>query len=353
MESLECRLCFEKFRKEGNYIPLVFRCGHSACTQCVSTLSKDKTVECPTCRGKSKMPLVKNFAILDALDAIASGSKVTNTRNNISSTNKMDENDVNCENCGEMNFSFFCNECSNYLCVACNNQIHQRGKMVNHHREAVRIRLKAKLKLCKVHQNEETRWYCNTCNTAICELCYDVNGAHRSHNYSRCATASLPLKRAATERLQSAQAQGDKAYNVLLQLEALQHALGDPSVFTFDKVPDRNDSSKKEHVSSRANAINIIAKHFRAIRSLVTATEMECLRRVDQEVAAKSTAMKRHSELLQANLADLNDCEQNVNNMVSSTDVDACISYSSVMDTYLSYSPSGLLSISLWTVQYP
>jgi len=46
---------------------------------------------------------------------------------------------------------------------------------------------------CKVHGDQEMRWYCNTCHLCICEYCFDRNGAHWKHDKSEVKAKYLKV----------------------------------------------------------------------------------------------------------------------------------------------------------------
>eukprot|EP00756_Hemistasia_phaeocysticola_P057412 Hpha_TRINITY_DN34027_c0_g1::TRINITY_DN34027_c0_g1_i1::g.30431::m.30431 len=65
-----CWVCFREYEPDGELRPLVLRCGHSACGECLQDIiSKSRSthwIECPFCRARSpsaQMP--PNFALIE------------------------------------------------------------------------------------------------------------------------------------------------------------------------------------------------------------------------------------------------------------------------------------------------
>lgn len=46
--SFECPICLDQYSSEVK--PLLIPCGHTACIRCISSLKKQKILECPVCR---------------------------------------------------------------------------------------------------------------------------------------------------------------------------------------------------------------------------------------------------------------------------------------------------------------
>lgn len=66
VQKESCPICWRDFTAQTE--PLLISCGHSFCSDCVTSISN----RCPVCRGRVQMSykIVKNFSLLSQLDKI-------------------------------------------------------------------------------------------------------------------------------------------------------------------------------------------------------------------------------------------------------------------------------------------
>lgn len=74
---LECRVCSEIFRFQGDKVPRLLVCGHTVCHQCLTRLQlHGRTLLCPFDRQPTEIGdsgvwgLKKNFALLELLEKL-------------------------------------------------------------------------------------------------------------------------------------------------------------------------------------------------------------------------------------------------------------------------------------------
>ncbi|XP_046584586.1 tripartite motif-containing protein 45-like isoform X2 [Haliotis rubra] len=173
---LTCTICTEVFDK-----PCTLVCNHTFCRKCVVNYTKTrrealsaKSLPCPFC---SKMTKVSNperpveewaddvkpsFVIQGLLDSFGPGSKDT----------------TYCSYCKEEGettpATSWCSVCDDALCERC-TRMHQRIPSTRHH-DVVDLsgetRVKANRKvMCKVHKDENIKYLCKDCKTAVCQTC--------------------------------------------------------------------------------------------------------------------------------------------------------------------------------------
>ena len=51
---LQCQVCFEEFEEDGDHVPRLLPCTHTACHRCIGRLIRDNKLDCPECRTKHK-----------------------------------------------------------------------------------------------------------------------------------------------------------------------------------------------------------------------------------------------------------------------------------------------------------
>ncbi|XP_070556894.1 tripartite motif-containing protein 2-like [Ptychodera flava] len=184
-DFLTCPICLEEYQN-----PKVLPCHHSFCQLCLEKLvSKTGTLNCPNCQKSVQLPsngvagLDNNFFMNSMLEVVKKRTgKVS------------DQSDRKCEFCEETEASVFCVDCEQYYCEVCSEKIHKKMKRaamheiltVQEYEKGKSKRQSAKgTEKCKVHPNNEMKYYCDTCRIPICSECTIID--HRipdhSHRY--------------------------------------------------------------------------------------------------------------------------------------------------------------------------
>eukprot|EP00755_Sulcionema_specki_P009881 Sspe_Gene.44888::Locus_22089_Transcript_2_2_Confidence_0.600_Length_370::g.44888::m.44888 len=69
--NVECCVCLEEFRAEGDLVPCMLNCGHGVCMKCARRMWKDGGVKCPECRQVTPVERWgvprKNFGMIQML----------------------------------------------------------------------------------------------------------------------------------------------------------------------------------------------------------------------------------------------------------------------------------------------
>ncbi|XP_046584598.1 uncharacterized protein LOC124291601 isoform X2 [Haliotis rubra] len=177
---LTCTICTEVFDK-----PCTLVCNHTFCRKCVVNYTKTrpealsaKSLLCPFCRKMTKVSdperpveewaddVKPSFVIQGLLDSFGPGSKDT----------------TNCSYCKEEGettpASTWCSVCDDALCERC-TRMHQRIPSSRHHNVVdlsgeTRVKVKRKI-ICKVHKDENMKYLCKDCKTAVCQTCCTIH----------------------------------------------------------------------------------------------------------------------------------------------------------------------------------
>lgn len=189
-----------------------------------------------------------------------------------------------CDNCEEKPFHYYCEDCSEYLCIECNGDIHKTGKKSRHTRGEVykRNKILKATEYCMNHRDEELCWFCKTCNYSVCNHCID--DGHKNHDFI------LSIKMAASLLTQAKDAVGQvmslipKTYEALNHLEVLQYDLGAKDVLTFEKA----NITGTKHVTNREMAISIINDHFHQIEKYNLECRNKTLKALEEYIDEKS-----------------------------------------------------------------
>ena len=184
-EEVSCPVCSEIFT-DPRHLP----CLHSFCLACLKrwhqtsqgTTNRQDLITCPTCRAPTSVPesgdlndLPTSFYQNGLIDVLAI-KECNNTQ-------------VTCGNCGEKSFdSSYCFECCIFYCEDCVTA-HKKMRSSKNHRVLALKEFNDKdyediLKrpaFCpkQRHQNEELKYYCKNCKTAVCQTCSSVE--HSGH----------------------------------------------------------------------------------------------------------------------------------------------------------------------------
>lgn len=170
------------FCKGGLHAAKIFSCLHFACSIC---LVGNKTENCPTCIDPMNPIEKSSFA-----DGLSQLGRLTNMSSQV------------CDNCEEgKQAKQRCNNCYHFLCDNC-AEAHRVTKQTKTHivlkaselrEESIRMgHLRRQVECCR-HNNEQLKFYCDTCAICVCADCRLNN--HLSHRCEPIKTKSDYLRR--------------------------------------------------------------------------------------------------------------------------------------------------------------
>ncbi|XP_048254979.1 protein wech-like [Haliotis rufescens] len=177
---LTCTICTEVFDK-----PCTLVCNHAFCRKCVVNYTKTrseaisaKSLLCPFCSKMTKVSAPErpveewaddvkpSFVIQGLLDSFGPGYKDT----------------THCSYCKEEGettpATSWCSVCDDALCELC-IRVHRRIPSSRHHdvvdmSRETKVRVKRKV-MCKVHKDENIKYICKDCKTAVCQTCCTIH----------------------------------------------------------------------------------------------------------------------------------------------------------------------------------
>eukprot|EP00794_Sanderia_malayensis_P018206 gene18206-20024_t len=226
VHNLECTLCSSTFKN-----PKVLPCLHSFCEKCLEETIRDhheRTLICPICQTDIPIPT-------KGVDAFPCHSFVSNMLNIIAV-----QNPTQCTNCEDQAMANArCLDCVENLCPSCVTA-HERIRQTKHHHiicfeelqnNAVYDAMKCP-SFCCVHDREMLKYFCESCDDAICRDCaiYD----HREHNYVDLKEAVKLHRESVTHLLD----------NTKRRLPIIKLALNEVIEVT-NNLTDRRDSVKE------------------------------------------------------------------------------------------------------------
>ena len=184
-EEVCCPICSGTFTN-----PKQLTCLHSFCLQCLkrwhqtsqNTVNRQDTVICPTCRGLSRLPASGDLKDLPT-------SFYLNALIDVFAIKECNNTQVTCGNCEKKSSdSSYCFQCCILYCEECITA-HNKMRSNKDHRSLTLKEFQDKdfedlLKrpaFCpkQRHQKEELKYFCKTCETAVCQTCSSLE--HSGH----------------------------------------------------------------------------------------------------------------------------------------------------------------------------
>ena len=161
--------------------PRVLPCLHSYCLTCLQRILDDcgnkDTIACPQCRSRHTVPSlgVRGFV------------EDTTTCGKSPRADEVVKRKIACGLCCnsvDYENSYYCNQCLQYLCVMCKDDIHTRGTRFQGHQVCSVDKVKTpqrKPELCYYHTGYSLELFCKTCQAVICLRC--IPESHNGHHY--------------------------------------------------------------------------------------------------------------------------------------------------------------------------
>jgi len=183
-EQLICAICLERFQE-----PKFLQCLHTFCCQCLHRICNQDPCEyvtCPTCREETKIPeaglqhLKTNFFVNSMLDLV---------QLKIEEIKKEKQKGERCEKCQEQDFAISrCVECDLVLCGSCIADHKRSCDTVDHRIVTMKEEQDDRqsldtysLTFCRYHTRNVIKYFCNTCDEAVCRVCTILE--HREHQF--------------------------------------------------------------------------------------------------------------------------------------------------------------------------
>ncbi|XP_020601510.1 E3 ubiquitin-protein ligase TRIM71-like isoform X1 [Orbicella faveolata] len=181
--NLFCPLCHEMFVN-----PRLLPCLHTFCKRCLENLvvPRSSALSCPACR--TDVPLTER-----GVGAFPPNFVVT-TMMDVAAVRAHDKNPIMCSSCEDkLPAAARCIECMDFLCHDCRNA-HMRLRLTKTHRVVSLDELKSSPRpedllhrpiFCMEHTHEKLRYYCESCEQAICRECTMTSHSTERHKYTQ------------------------------------------------------------------------------------------------------------------------------------------------------------------------
>ncbi|XP_070547912.1 tripartite motif-containing protein 2-like [Ptychodera flava] len=221
-DFLCCTICLEQFKS-----PKILPCLHTFCEQCLVTLvEKTGSLNCPECRQKYQLPVggvpgIKgNFFMANLIEIF---------KQRLESRQGAE---LKCEGCQENTATHRCIECKQYICVSC-AKVHRNLSLTRTHKlmtieefETVQstspVTLRA-VEYCSVHNQNELKFYCETCQVPVCSDCTIVKHRipeHLHRDLKDAADEYLTELKAAVDKLKVKEQEAEKNKTLAKQIHS-------------------------------------------------------------------------------------------------------------------------------------
>ena len=222
-ELLECPVCSEPIQKAK-----LLSCGHAICGEpCLEVALKNYKelkdhqvgqMPCPVCRRPVPLPDTKSIT------SLPEDFKVQRIRQLLQKITVEDSAaGKKCDLCSVSGKTkvpeYFCVTCSKQYCRECRKKHDAKGIFRSH--EVVAIHRETAIMFCKQHSNENVKYYCQTCSTAVCTLC--VLDKHSDHDTGELTEWIMYFRDNLGQMYQQARSHVQHRYNKIAQLQAEHH----------------------------------------------------------------------------------------------------------------------------------
>uniref|UniRef100_A0A1I7XGD0 B-box type zinc finger protein ncl-1 n=1 Tax=Heterorhabditis bacteriophora TaxID=37862 RepID=A0A1I7XGD0_HETBA len=248
-QVVKCPLCLEPYRE-----PKVLACFHSFCKSCLERqLDSAERIVCPQCHMETQLSvqlgldsLLSDYGLESVLSrqltiddkGLLFGSPSSTSSSPPLSDSPCDQISNNtsrstCTGCksGER-ASHFCQQCTHFLCTNC-TMAHQYMHCFEGHRVEAIAQIQAPGPMtaaerackCLQHRTQPLRFFCLTCNLAICRECTLVDHATPAHQYE--PISEVADKQMATMELLVGEARGkhSELLDMFKQVDSSQQRL--------------------------------------------------------------------------------------------------------------------------------
>ncbi|ESP03686.1 hypothetical protein LOTGIDRAFT_91879, partial [Lottia gigantea] len=285
-EEHQCPICSKKLTE-----PKILTCLHVFCEACLEELLKENSdegvqphkIKCPQCEQETQVPM-NGVSDLQTEHVISDILDVCGAENIICTSCKAKEKAV-----------ARCYDCANFLCPNCVTA-HRFMRCFDNHKVLTLDELGVqgsdgvsihKPIYCTVHPSENLKYFCHSCETAICSECMVSDHKQPDHNYEKILDVEELLK----NELES------------LRKECLSKI--EPCTLAASKA----ESALSELQSQQEDAKSLIEETFQSYKAILEKKKTSLLEELDE--------IHSHHEL------DLMGLCHNINNMVDKVE-DSC-----------------------------
>lgn len=301
---LECRVCNEVFRFQGDKVPRLLVCGHTVCHQCLTRIPlHGAMLNCPFDRQPTQIGdsgvwgLKKNFALLELLEKLQYPVPGHTSKTSFSEESLAKERQfgIPCDENELHTAIVFCIVCCTHLCVECSEQTHSTRTLTKHKRVPISEKPKENPK-CSFHPMHLVEFACleEECKNSplMCYICKDY-GRHVKHRHTLLETEAENVRRSITSAVLCIRSFGEEVAESARKLgQTIQQIEGGAQIVQSDE-----GSNAVQGVQGTAElARGKIKAHFDELRTTLNRQEVIALTTVDAHIREKLCMLRQQQE---------------------------------------------------------
>ncbi|XP_071941348.1 uncharacterized protein [Antedon mediterranea] len=282
-EFLECSVCLKNYSN-----PRVLHCLHSFCKDCLTKHIEPmrSRIACPKCDFKTVLDK-------DGLAALKVNSLILNLQNfnKIHQLIKNPSEPIVCTLCDSREVATGrCFECDEFLCAKC-VESHQRIKMFQEHVVNSLEELKTtslrtlykksrKVSKCPRHEEENQRYFCQSCDVTICRECTVVDHPRPVHNYVDVRDAASKCRNKVIDKMNDLKKKKGCFHDAIDEIQTIENS-----------ISQKASKMKSDVVSSSEEKIKLIKQE-----------EAKQLTRIESQVDKKFGKIENKKSLIENKL---------------------------------------------------
>ncbi|XP_033738589.1 E3 ubiquitin-protein ligase TRIM23-like [Pecten maximus] len=301
---LECRVCDEVFRFQGDKVPRLLVCGHTVCHQCLTRLPiHGYNILCPFDRQPTEIGdsgvwgLKKNFALLELLEKLQQTKQISTSRNLFTDEclAREKQHDIGCDEDESHTAVLYCTVCSTHLCVECSLLTHSTRTLARHKRVLISEKPKENPK-CVYHPMHLVEFACmeDECRNSplMCYICKDYS-RHVKHRHALLETEAEKVRSSISNAVQQTRLFGEEVADTVRKLQTcIQHVEGDTQHMVTGDGSNLSNRAPGTADLSRTK----IKQYFSELRDNLNRQEVAALTTVDTHIREKLCMLRQQQE---------------------------------------------------------
>ncbi|CAL1536132.1 unnamed protein product [Lymnaea stagnalis] len=298
---LECRVCNEVFRFQGDKVPRLLICGHTCCHQCLTRLQlHGRSVLCPFDRQPTEIGdsgvwgLKKNFALLELLEKLQYPPLSPSRSLPDQILAREQSLSISCDENELHTAVLFCTVCSTHLCVECSEITHSTRTLARHKRVPISEKPRENPK-CVYHPMHLVEFACleDECKLSplMCYICKDY-GRHTKHKHALLESEAENVRssiRSAVQHIKSfAEEVTDSARKLSVVIQQIEGGV--------QMVHSEEDTATQQVIGTAEQARLKIKTYFNELRENLNRQEMAALGAVDTHIREKLCSLRQQQE---------------------------------------------------------